>query len=43
MPLGYALTMTIASAYASDLFRLPLVTPLGMWMKTMFFAIRGSG
>jgi len=39
MPLGYALTMTIAAAYASDLFRLPLVAPLGMWMKTLLFAV----
>ena len=39
MPLGYALTMTIAAAYASDLFRLPLVAPMGMWMKTLFFAV----
>jgi putative ABC transport system permease protein len=39
MPLGYALTMTIAASYASDLFRLPLVAPMGMWTKTLLLAI----
>jgi putative ABC transport system permease protein len=39
MPLGYALTMTIAEAYASDLFRLPLVAPMGMWLKTLLLAV----
>jgi putative ABC transport system permease protein len=39
MPLGYALTTTVAAAYASDLFRLPLVAPMGIWMKTLFFAV----
>jgi putative ABC transport system permease protein len=39
MPLGYAVTMIIATAYASDLFRLPLVAPPGLWLKTLLFAI----
>jgi len=39
MPVGYGLTMTIAVAYASDLFRLPLVAPMGMWIKTLLFAV----
>ncbi len=38
MPLGYCLTMMIAAAYASDLFRLPLVAPPILWIKTLLFA-----
>ena len=40
MPLGYLLTMTIATAYASDMFRLPIVASPGLWMKTMVLGRR---
>ncbi len=39
MPMGYGLTTLIAGAYASDLFRLPLVPSMSLWIKTMSFAI----
>lgn len=39
MPLGYCLTLVIAAAYASDLFRLPLVSPPSLWIKTLLFAV----
>lgn len=39
MPLGYLLTAATAEGYASDLFRLPLVTPTGLWVLTMSLAI----
>ena len=39
MPLGYLLTLAIAEAYASDLFRMPTVTSAGLWMLTMALAV----
>ena len=39
MPLGYVLTVAIARAYASDLFRMPVVASAGLWMLTMGLAI----
>lgn len=39
MPLGYWLTVAIAQAYASDLFRLPVVATPALWIKTMVFAL----
>ena len=39
MPLGYLLTLMIAKAYASDMFRLPIVTSPGLWIITMALAV----
>ncbi len=39
MPLGYLMTLAIAAEYASDLFRLPVVTSPGLWILTMVLAI----
>ncbi len=39
MPLGYLLTLMIAKAYASDMFRLPIVTSPGLWITTMLLAV----
>ncbi len=39
MPLGYLLMLASAEAYASDLFRLPIVTSPGLWILTMVLAI----
>ena len=39
MPLGYLLMLATAEAYASDLFRLPIVTSSGLWILTMVMAI----
>jgi putative ABC transport system permease protein len=39
MPLGYALTRLVAVAYASEMFRLPIIASAGMWMLTMCLAV----
>ena len=39
MPLGYLLTVMIAKAYASDMFRLPIITSPGLWIITMALAV----
>jgi putative ABC transport system permease protein len=39
MPLGYALTVITAEAYASDMFRMPIVASPGLWMATMAMAL----
>jgi putative ABC transport system permease protein len=39
MPLGYLLTRITAAAYASDMFRLPIVTGPGIWFWTFVLAI----
>ena len=39
MPLGYLLTVATAKAYASDMFRLPIITSSHVWILTMVLAI----
>ncbi|MGW8257869.1 MAG: ABC transporter permease, partial [Thermoguttaceae bacterium] len=39
MPLGYLLTAVTAEAYASDMFRMPVIVSPGIWLWTMFYAI----
>ncbi len=39
MPLGYLLTIMIAKAYASDMFRLPIITSPSLWTLTMVLAV----
>ena len=39
MPLGYLVTQLIARTYASDMFRLPVVTSPGLWMQTLLYAV----
>ena len=39
MPLGYLLTVMIATAYSSDLFRMPVITSPGLWMLTFMCAL----
>jgi len=39
MPLGYLMTLAIAAEYASDMFRMPIVTSPGLWILTMVLAI----
>jgi putative ABC transport system permease protein len=39
MPLGYLLTVATARAYASDLFRLPIIVSGGLWTLTLALAV----
>ncbi len=39
MPLGYLLTVVTAATYASDMFRLPIITTPEIWLQTLAFAI----
>ena len=39
MPLGYLLTVVTAEAYASDMFRLPVLTTPDIWIWTLIFAV----
>jgi putative ABC transport system permease protein len=39
MPLGYLLTVATAAAYASDMFRLPIVTSPATWWLTLALAV----
>jgi putative ABC transport system permease protein len=39
IPLGYLLTAVTAEAYASDMFRLPVILTPDIWLGTLFFAI----
>ncbi len=39
MPLGYFMTWAAAQAYASDLFRLPIVSKPGLWLLVMALAV----
>jgi putative ABC transport system permease protein len=39
MPLGYLLTVVNAEAYASDMFRLPILTNSRIWISTLAYAI----
>ena len=39
MPLGYLLTRVTAATYASDMFRLPIVTRPGIWCWTFVLAV----
>jgi putative ABC transport system permease protein len=39
MPLGYLLTVITAMAYASEMFRLPIVTTPATWLSTLFLGI----
>jgi len=39
MPLGYGLTLLTARAYASDLFRLPIITDAGIWIWTVALSV----
>ena len=38
MPLGYALTVATAAAYASEMFRLPIVAYAATWWLTLLLA-----
>ncbi len=39
MPLGYLLTKFAAVAYASEMFRMPIVASPGLWITTLAFAV----
>ncbi len=39
MPVGYMLTELTAQAYASDTFRLPVLSSPGMWLATLLLAV----
>jgi putative ABC transport system permease protein len=39
MPLGHLVTQLIAKTYASDMFRLPVVTSPGLWIQTLAYAL----
>ncbi len=39
MPIGYVLMLTTAWTYANDMFRLPIVTGPGLWIRIMVYAI----
>ncbi len=39
MPLGYVLTIAIAESYASDMFRMPIVSTPGLWALTLALAV----
>jgi len=39
MPLGYLLTVATAAAYASEMFRLPIVTSPAIWGLTLLLAV----
>jgi len=39
LPLGYLLTVITAQMYASDLFRMPIVTTPGLWLLTLSLAV----
>jgi putative ABC transport system permease protein len=39
MPIGYLLTESTAQAYASDMFRLPVITSPGIWFWTLVLAV----
>ncbi|MCC6125360.1 MAG: FtsX-like permease family protein [Pirellulales bacterium] len=38
MPLGYLLTRVTAAAYASDMFRFPIITTADIWLWTLAYA-----
>ena len=39
MPLGYMLTVITVNEYASDMFRLPIITTPDIWYGTLIFAV----
>jgi putative ABC transport system permease protein len=39
MPLGYLITVVTAETYASDMFRLPIITTADIWLKTLAYAV----
>ena len=39
MPLGYLITVVTAETYASDMFRLPIITSADIWLKTLAYAV----
>jgi putative ABC transport system permease protein len=39
LPLGYLLSIVTAEMYASDMFRIPVIAPPGLWLVTMLLAL----
>jgi len=39
LPLGYALTHAMAAAYATELFRIPVISTPAVWIGTMALSV----